>query len=65
MPFRISWIELSEGRLGDSLQHFLRENAEKLPPDVQGLLDGSVLVVTLRKKEKGIERTEHDGENRL
>ena len=49
MTFGISWIELSERGLGNSLQHLLREDTKQLPSDVQGLLDRSILVVTLRE----------------
>lgn len=46
----ISWVELCENRSRNTLEHFLGEDTEQLPADVQRLEDGTVLVVTLKRK---------------
>lgn len=46
---RISRVELGQNRSWNSLKHLFREDTQQLPTDVQGLEDGTVLVVTLRK----------------
>jgi len=42
----VSLVELGEDLLGDTLQHFLREDAHQVPADVKRLLDGPRLIVT-------------------
>jgi hypothetical protein len=46
---RISWVELGQDGGWDTFQHLFREDTQQLPSDVQGLENGAVLVVTLRK----------------
>ena len=43
----VSRVELGEDRRRYAFQHLLGEDAQQLPPDVQRLEDGPVLVVAL------------------
>lgn len=44
-------IELLQGRVGDSLEHLLREDTQQLPADVERLEDRAVLGVALWREE--------------
>ena len=45
-------IELFQGRVGDSLEHLLREDTQQLPSDVERLENRAVLGVTLLERER-------------
>ena len=49
-----TWVELSEDVLWDTLKHFLGENSQQSPSDFEWLEDGTVLVVTFKKRSQKI-----------
>lgn len=48
-------VKLSQGALGDPLEHLLGEDPEQLPTDVQGLEHRAVLVGTWGGGREGLE----------
>lgn len=54
---RISRIEFSQCCLRNSLQHFLGEDSQKLPANVQGLVNSAVFVRTCRKQPQTATRS--------
>lgn len=47
---RISGIEFSQDGSWDTFQHFLGEDTQQLPANVQRFEDGTVFIVTLEEK---------------